>query len=202
MDKYGRREVEDGVEEREKWEGIKADYITGEMKVREIAQKWNVSESRIYKKATSEGWKKLQEKIRQKADEKYVARAARVRARELEVISTAAGKMAALLEKTVNELDEQPTDKRIKNLKGLSAVASAIYSNTETLMKLYGIQTPAQEAAQKIARQRLALDQRKQRLEESKMAEDSKDMDVNLNITVRQKTEGANARAAESTQAD
>lgn len=201
MDKYGKWEVEAGVDEREMWDGIKADYITGEMKVREIAQKWEVSESRIYKRATSEGWKKLQEKIRQKADEKYVARAARVRARELEVISTAAGKMAQLLEKTVNELDEQPTDKRVKNLKGLSAVASAIYSNTETLMKLYGIQTPAQEAAQKIARQRLELDRRKQRLEESKMAEDSKDMDVNLNITVRRKEEKKDGEPA-AAQAD
>ena len=191
------------MEEREMWDGIRADYITGEMKVREIAQKWNVTESRIYKKATSEGWKKLQEKIRQKADEKYVARAARVRARELEVISTAAGKMAQLLEKTVNELDEQPTDKRVKNLKGLSAVASAIYSNTETLMKLYGIQTPAQEAAQKIARQRLALDQRKQRFEEGKVADETKDMDVNLNITVRQKAEKPDdGDEAEATKAD
>lgn len=190
------------MEERTNWDGIKADYLSGEMKVREIAQKWGVSESRIYKKATSEGWKKLQEKIRQKADEKYVARAARVRARELEVISTAAGKMAQLLEKTVNELDEQPTDKRVRNLKGLSAVASAIYSNTETLMKLYGIQTPAQEAAQKIARQRLALDQRKQRLEEARHQEDSKDVDVNLNITVRGKTEEIDAESTEGAKAD
>ena len=141
------------MEERTNWDGIKADYLSGEMKVREIAQKWGVSESRIYKKATSEGWKKLQEKIRQKADEKYVARAARVRARELEVISTAAGKMAQLLEKTVNELDEQPTDKRVKNLKGLSAVASAIYSNTETLMKLYGISDFAARKTMTAARQ-------------------------------------------------
>lgn len=178
------------MEERELWSNIKADYLSGEMKVREIAEKWEVSESRIYKKATSEGWKKLAEKIRQKTDEKYVARAARVRARELEVISSAAGKMAALLEKTVEELSEQPTDKRLKSLKGLSATASAIQSNTETLMKLYGIQTPAQEAAQKIARQRLALDQRKQRFEEGKVADEARDREVKLTISVRGKENG------------
>lgn len=178
------------MEEREKWEGIKADYLSGDIKVREIAKKWGVSESRIYKKATSEGWKKLAEKIRQKTDERYVARASRVRARELEVISGAASKMAVLLDRTVEELAEQPTAARVKNLKGMSAVASAIYSNTETLMRLYGIQTPAQEAAQKIARQRLALDQRKQRFEEGKQAEESKAVDVNVNIAVRKKEEG------------
>lgn len=175
--------------EQEIWAGIKADYLSGQMKVREISQKWGVSESRIYKKATSEGWKKLLQKIQQKTDERYVARASRVRAKELEVISGAAAKMAALLDRTVDELSEQPTAQRVKNLKGMSAVASAIQSNTETLMKLYGIQTPAQEAAQKIARQRLALDQRKQRFEEGKVADENKDMDVNLNITVRKQGE-------------
>lgn len=171
-----------GRTEQEIWAGIKADYLSGQMKVREIAQKWDVSESRIYKKATSEGWKKLLEKIQQKTDERYVARASRVRAKELEVISGAAAKMAALLDRTVDELSEQPTAQRVKNLKGMSAVASAIQSNTETLMKLYGIQTPAQEAAQKIARQRLALDQRKQRFEESKLTEEDKAQEVKVTI--------------------
>lgn len=180
------------LEERIDWAAIKADYLSGEYKVRELAEKWNVSESRIYKKATSDGWKKLLEKIRQKTDERIVARASRVRAKELAVISGAAGKMAALLDRTVDELAEQPTDKRLKSLKGLSAMASAIQSNTETLMKLYGIQTPAQEAAQKIARARLALDQRKQRFEEGKVADETKDMDVSLNITVRHKQEQQN----------
>lgn len=168
--------------EQEIWAGIKADYLSGHMKVREISQKWGVSESRIYKKATSEGWKKLLEKIQQKTDERYVARASRVRAKELEVISGAAAKMAALLDRTVDELSEQPTAQRVKNLRGMSAVASAIQSNTETLMKLYGIQTPAQEEAQKIARQRLALDQRKQRFEESKLTEEDKAQEVKVTI--------------------
>lgn len=162
----GRREVS----EQEKWDAIRADYLSGEYSVTELAQKYGASESTIYKKASKDGWKKMLDKIRQKADEKYIARAARIRAKELEVISGAAVKMAELLAKTVGELDEQPTDKRVRNLKGLSAVASAIQSNTDTLMKLYGIQTPAQEAAQKIARQRLTLDQRKQRMEEKREA--------------------------------
>lgn len=162
----GRREVS----EQEKWDAIRADYLSGEYSVPELAQKYEASESTIYKKASKDGWKKMLDKIRQKADEKYIARAARIRAKELEVISGAAVKMAELLAKTVGELDEQPTDKRVKNLKGLSAVASAIQSNTDTLMKLYGIQTPAQEAAQKIARQRMTLDQRKQRMEEKREA--------------------------------
>lgn len=176
----GRREVS----EQEKWDAIRADYLSGEYSVPELAQKYGASESTIYKKASKDGWKKMLDKIRQKADEKYIARAARIRAKELEVISGAAVKMAELLAKTVVELDEQPTDKRVRNLKGLSAVASAIQSNTDTLMKLYGIQTPAQEAAQKIARQRLTLDQRKQRMEEKREATSTQGQQVRYVVEV------------------
>ncbi len=176
----GRREVSEQVN----WDAIRADYLSGEYSVTELAQKYGASESTIYKKASKDGWKKMQEKIRQKADEKYIARAARIRAKELEVISGAAVKMAELLAKTVGELDEQPTDKRVRNLKGLSAVASAIQSNTDTLMKLYGIQTPAQEAAQKIARQRLTLDQRKQRMEEQREATSTQGQQVRYVVEV------------------
>lgn len=178
------------------WDEIRADYLSGEYSVRELAEKHNASESMIYKKASKDGWKKMQEKIRQKADEKYIARAARIRAKELEVISGAAVQMSALLAKTVGELDAQPTDKRVKNLKGLSAVASAIQANTATLMTLYGIQTPAQEAAQKIARQRLTLDQRKQRFEEGKAAADNQAAEVKVTITV----EGDDAKDAAETE--
>ena len=176
----GRREVSEQVN----WDAIRADYLSGEYSVTELAQKYGASESTIYKKASKDGWKKMLDKIRQKADEKYIARAARIRAKELEVISGAAVKMAELLAKTVGALDEQPTDKRVKNLKGLSAVASAIQSNTDTLMKLYGIQTPAQEAAQKIARQRLTLDQRKQRMEEKREATSTQGQQVRYVVEV------------------
>jgi histidinol-phosphate/aromatic aminotransferase/cobyric acid decarboxylase-like protein len=63
-------------------------------------------------------------------------------------------------------------------------VASAIQSNTDTLMKLYGIQTPAQEAAQKIARQRLSLDQRKQRMEEKREATSTQGQQVRYVVEV------------------
>lgn len=150
------------------WEMIKADYLQGELSVKELAEKYGVSTNQIYKKVSSEGWKKTREKIRQKTEEKYVARVARTRARELDVITTATGKLAVLLDRTVDELSELPTEKRLRNLKGIAATASAIQTNMETTMKLLGIQTPAQEAAQKIARARLELDRRKQRYIENK----------------------------------
>ena len=150
------------------WEMIKADYLQGELSVKELAEKYGVSTNQIYKKVSSEGWKKTLEKIRQKTEEKYVARVARTRARELDVIAGATEKMASMLAKTVDELDALPTDKRLRTLKGIAATASAIEINLETTMKLLGIQTKAQEHAQKIARARLELDRRKQRYIENK----------------------------------
>lgn len=168
------------------WDGIKAEYVAGTTPVREISKKYGVSEGRIYRKATSEGWKKLREKIRKKTEEKYVARCAHTRARELAVISSAAEKMAALLDRTVDELAEMQTETRVKNLKGLAATASAISANTETLIKIYGIQTPAQVEAQKVARERLKLDQRKQDYEEAKVQDAQAGADVRVSITVEQ----------------
>ena len=181
--------------EQEIWDAIKADYLTGEYTVKELSEKYPKSANQIYKKVSSEGWKKTIDKIRQKTEEKYVARCARVRAREIEVISGATGKLAELLAKTVDELDAQPTEKRLKNLKGIAATASAIETNLQTTMKLLGIQTKAQEEAQRIARARLKLEQRKQRFEEGKAAADNQTAEVKVTITV----EGEDAANAEET---
>lgn len=108
--------------------------------------------------------------------------------------------MAELLDRTVEELGQEPPEKRVSSLKGMSALASAIYANTETMIKLYGIQTPAQEAAQKLARQRLALDQRKQRFEEGKAAEENKDTEVQLTMTIRSAEEARKDAGEEADQ--
>lgn len=166
------------------WDAIKTQYITGTASVREISKNHGVSEGRIYRKASSEGWKKLRQKVREKTEEKYVTRCARTRARELTVISSAAEKMAALLVRTVDELAAMPAETRVKSLKGLAATASAISANTDTLIKIYGIQTQAQAEAQRIARERLKLDQRKQDYEEAKTNGETAGADISVNIQV------------------
>lgn len=168
------------------WQQIKAEYIKGEMSVKELAEKYGVSANQIYKRASSDGWKKTMEKIRQKTEEKYIARVARTRARELDVITEATGKMATLLNRTVDELTQQPTDKRLRNLKGLAATASAIQTNMETTMKLLGIQTPAQEQAQKIARARLELDRRKQRFVENQASSATDAAELHVTVTMEE----------------
>lgn len=183
--KGGAGVVED--KERELWAAIEADYLSGEMSVRDIGKKHGVSESRIYKKATSDGWKNKKAKIKQKTDEIVITRRARARAREIEVMCSATAKMAQLLDKTVAALEEKPSDEVIKSLKGLSALGSAIKANTDALVILHGIQTPAQVEAQKIARARLKLEERKARREE--MAEDSAGGKQQVELVIRREVE-------------
>lgn len=175
------------MSDQEIWDGIEADYITGVMSVAEIAEKWGRPASTIYKKATKYGWKKKQKKVRQKADEIVIARRARARARELSDMYEATSGMSKLLKKTVAAMNEQPMDKVLKGLKGLSALASAMDTNVKTLMTLHGIQTQAQAEAQKIARERLALEKRKQDFVEGQVEEEQRDREVKLTISVRGK---------------
>lgn len=177
--------VED--KDRELWAAIEADYLSGEMSVREISKKHGVSESRIYKKATSDGWKKKKAKIKQKADEIVITRRARARAREIEVMCSATARMAQLLDKTVAALEEKPSDEVIRSLKGLSALGSAIKANTDSLVILHGIQTPAQLEAQRIARARLKLDERKARREE--LAADNAGGKQQVELVIRREVE-------------
>lgn len=182
--------VED--KDRELWAAVEADYLAGEMSVRDIARKHGVSESRVYKKATSDGWKKKKQKIKQKADEIVIARRARARAREIEDMCSATARMAKLLDKTVAALEEKPSDEVIRSLKGLSAIGSAIKDNTDALVILHGIQTPAQVEAQKIARARLKLDEKKARREEQAAAMGTGAQQVEL--TIRREVEVEDAQ--------
>lgn len=175
--------------EREKWAAIEADYLSGQYSVQELSRRHDMSASRIYKKATKDGWKKKQAKIRQKADEIVIARHARVRAREIEEMCSAAEGLARLLNKTIAAMEELPPTAVMEDLRGLSDLAKANKSNTDALMLLHGIQTPAQVEAQRIARARLKLEERKARREEQREAEDSRDAEVLLTITERTKTE-------------
>lgn len=179
-ERRGKRVVQD--KDRELWAAVEADYLAGEMSVRDIARKHGVSESRVYKKATSDGWKKKKQKIKQKADEIVIARRARARARELEVMCSATERMARLLDKTVEALEGKPPEEVCKQLKGLSALGSAIKANTDALVILHGIQTPAQLEAQRIARARLKLDEKKAKREEQAAAMGTGAQQVELTI--------------------
>lgn len=168
--------------DREMWAAVEADYLSGQMSVRDVARKHGVSESRIYKRATKYGWKSKQAKIRKKADDIVITRHARARAKEMEVMCSATARMSRLLDKTVEAMEGMPSEVVCQELKGLSSLATAIKANVDALMLLHRVQTPAQEEAQKIARARLKLEERRQQWEESKAAQGTGAQQVEVTI--------------------
>ena len=134
--------------------------------------------------------KKKKDKIRQKADEIVITRHARARAREMEVMCSAAARLSRVLDKTLANLEDHP-EQGFDDPRGISDLAKAIKANTDALMLLHGIQTPAQVEAQRVARARLKLEQSKARREEAQYAEDGRDTEVVLTIVERTKTEDA-----------
>lgn len=172
--------------DRELWAAVEADYLAGEMTVRDIAKKHGVSESRLYKKATSDGWKIKKEKIRQKADEIVITRHARARAREMETMCSAAARLSRVLDKTLSNIEEHP-ELGFDDPRGISDLAKAIKANTDALMLLHGLQTPAQVEAQRIARARLKLEERKARREEQ--AADNAGGKQQVELTIRREVD-------------
>ena len=67
-----------------------------------------------------------------------------------------------------------------------AATASAIETNLQTTMKLLGIQTRAQEEAQKIARARLELDRRKQRFAEKQASSATGAEELHVTVTMEE----------------
>ena len=176
--------VED--KDREKWAAIEADYLSGQYSVQDLSRMHDMSASKIYKKATKDGWKKKQAKIRQKADEIVITRHARARAREIETMCSAAARLSRVLDTTLSNIEEHP-ELGFDDPRGISDLAKAIKANTDALMLLHGIQTPAQLEAQKIARARLKIERDKARREE--MAADSAGGQQKVELVIRREVE-------------
>lgn len=172
------------VEEHQAWAAIKAAYMERTATMRDMAARTGISESSIYKRAARERWKEQRDRLQEETDRQYIKRRGKARAQEMERIASAADRMAALLDRTVEELEGAPAEVVCKQLKGLAALGSAIKSTVDSLMLLNGVQTPAQQEAQKIARARLKLEQRKLEREERLDQEGQGARKVELTINV------------------
>lgn len=75
------------------WAKIKAEYVSGGISHRELAKKYGMSASQISKKSAAEGWFRLREQKRKKADAKIVDQAAAREARQAEKLYSAADKL-------------------------------------------------------------------------------------------------------------
>lgn len=172
------------------WEAILADYLTGQMSIREIADKHGVNYQKIYRRASKEGWKQTAQRVRDRTETKIVDRLACARAKELSDMTEAAERMGRLLNETVFALTMDDIAEVKKNLKGMNALAGAINTNASTLAQLYGLQTPAQVHAQRIADEKLKLEKRRLKLEEDKHRQDGAGQEIHVTIHAPEGMEG------------
>lgn len=112
-----------------KWYKIRAEYVTGNISLRKLAQKHNISVSQLSKRASKEAWAKQREENRYKMSTKAVQKAldrnAEKMAAQLMDIGTAAENLAALIARvstetqTLNVGRTRRTDtKAVRNLTG------------------------------------------------------------------------------------
>lgn len=98
------------------WTKIKAEYVTGELSVRELAQKYGVSESAAAKHCASENWQKDRQTVRKKnaetITEKLNSEKVKHTVKDIDRVVSVASKLIKKLNRAVNELDRGEQIKR------------------------------------------------------------------------------------------
>ena len=114
------------------WNQIKAEYIAGGTSYRKLAEKHNVSESKLKKIAAKEHWSELRNQSRTKLDRKITETIAKAQVSRLERINNVADVLLARIEVVANNpnLDVMPAatitelTKALKNVKEIQSVKS------------------------------------------------------------------------------
>ena len=160
------------------WTKIEAAYIAGDMSLRELAKRRKLSYSTLSKAAASGGWAEKRKQFRAEvANEALDAARERGRAR-LETLMSGTEQLldAAVkalqdelqfqryvvtegLGEGVSETEEKTFEKR--DTRAMKDMAAVITSLSGLLRDFYGINTPAQELGQQLARERLRLEQKR-----------------------------------------
>lgn len=93
------------------WKKIKAEYVTGEISLANIAKKYGVSASAVQKKSVKEKWaqekrkqhKKAADKVAKKLNDKNV----RKTVNDIERVCSAASKLIAKINRAIDEVDKR-----------------------------------------------------------------------------------------------
>ena len=170
------------------WTAIKAEYITGTISYRKLADNWGVSFRTLSDRALREGWKEARDKHRnnvvEKTVQKVASRKASTTANKLCDLQEAADNMGRVIaeifadseqfhrhivteglgmgETKVEERQYKKVDtKAIKDLTG------AIKDMVAVMRNIYDLPTAQEQAAMDIAAERLRLDKAKAEAEQN-----------------------------------
>ncbi len=92
------------------WKKIRAEYVTGNISVAKLAEKYGISESTLSKRCASEKWaearKKSHKKQADKIAEKLESEEVKKTVRDIDKVITAANKLLAKINRAINEVDK------------------------------------------------------------------------------------------------
>lgn len=97
------------------WKAIKAEYVTSDISLAKIAEKYSVSKSAVQKRSTKEKWaaekRKQEQKAAAKVAKKLSDRNVRKTVSDIERVCLAAGKLIAKINRAIDEVDKKEKSK-------------------------------------------------------------------------------------------
>lgn len=153
------------------WEQIKAEYLSGNVSCRQLAEKYHLSPNVVSKKATKDGWKNERRKTGELVAKKTVSRVARARAdaamKGLDLTKYTMEIWSDNL-KTLNETIKNTPNYMLENPSFASGIAKGLQTTYELLLKASG--QADSDRKLELERQKLELERQKFELEKQKWA--------------------------------
>lgn len=164
-----------------KWAALRAEYISGDITLRKLAEKYSVNPSVVLKKSRDDGWVAKRNQFRIKTESKLAEKLSAMQAADdaLKLISLrrSADAMAGVIEKTMQDAQQfnrhiiseglgggaTQTECRIMDkvdTKAIKDLTGAIKDLTQIMRNLYDLPTIQEKAAMQIASERLNMDKK------------------------------------------
>ena len=175
------------------WRKIRIEYVKGKTTYKALAEKYQVSESTIRKRASKEGWRNKRNNLDTKVEQKVLERVCDARAREFELIAAVNDRMDLVLDNLLQFIANQPP-KKYDDLRGVESLTKAIAQVVETKRDLYNVPTEVDKEKIKALREKAKLDRQRYNLERKKyrdeLAEKAASRTMAENTTIRVIVEG------------
>lgn len=140
------------------WNAIRIEYITTKTSYRKLSEKYGINKDVIARKARNDGWQADRDKIAAKVHTKTINKLADKEANRLAKLMDATNKAADV---AMVALDAQQSLAEEADTRALRDLTAVIKDLTGLMRDFYNIPTPAQREAQRIAGERLRLEQLK-----------------------------------------
>lgn len=120
---------------RETWDAVKTEYLTGNLKLREIGEKYGVDHTAICRRAKKENWQELRTKLQREADERIYNTLIDTKVSNNERAIAITDTLLAKIEqssKTVSPDDRNAIKSLVVSLQGLREMEVFKVTNTES----------------------------------------------------------------------